>query len=55
VAKEKARDAAHVDTTHGVPAAPGNPRQQDQTDPTGQADSDGAFVTEGSLEQREEQ
>ena len=48
VAKEKARDRADVDTTHGFPAAPGNPRQQDETDPTGQSHSTGAQVTEAS-------
>src|SRR4051812_36711473 len=32
VAKQKARDRADVDTTHGLPAAPGNPRQQEETD-----------------------
>lgn len=48
VAKEKARDAANVDTTHGLPAAPGNPKQQDETDPTGESNSTGAAVTKGS-------
>ena len=50
VAKEVARDAAHADTTHGVPSAPANPKQHDQTDPTGQSHSDGASVTKGSLQ-----
>src|SRR5439155_1375738 len=49
VAKQKARDDADVDTTHGLPAAPANPKQHDQTDPTGQSHSDGASTTEGSL------
>jgi hypothetical protein len=48
VAKQKARDAADTDTTHGLPAAPGNPRQHDETDPTGQSFSSGAAVTKGS-------
>src|SRR5207249_6576164 len=49
VAKQKARDAADADTTPGLPAAPSNPKQHDQTDPTGRSHSDGASVTEGSL------
>lgn len=49
VAKQVGRDAADVDTTSGIPSAPGNPKQHDQTDPTGQSHSDGAFTTEGSL------
>lgn len=48
VAKQKARDDADTDTTHGLPAAPGNPRQHDETDPTGQSHSAGAAVTKGS-------
>lgn len=48
VAKEKARDDANVDTTHGLPAAPGNPKQHDETDPTGESNSAGAAVTKGS-------
>lgn len=49
VANPVGRDAADVDTTNGIPSAPANPKQHDQTDPTGQSHSDGAFVTEGSL------
>src|SRR3954468_12174063 len=49
VAKQVARDAADVDTTSGIPSAPANPRQHDQTDPTGQSHSTGAQTTEGSL------
>ena len=49
VAKQVGRDAADVDTTSGIPSAPSNPKQHDQTDPTGQSHSDGAFTTEGSL------
>ncbi|WP_439631256.1 hypothetical protein [Gemmata sp.] len=54
VAKERARDAADVDTTHGFPAAPGNPRQLEETDPqgTGQStplESRGVEVTKASL------
>lgn len=57
VAKERARDAADVDTTHGFPAAPGNPRQQEETDPqgTGQStpsESRGVEVTKASLGQK---
>jgi hypothetical protein len=48
-AKQRARDDADADTTHGLPAAPGNPKQHDETDPTGQAHSAGAFTTDGSL------
>jgi hypothetical protein len=33
VAKEKARDGADVDTTHGFPPAPGNPEQWTETQP----------------------
>jgi hypothetical protein len=44
VAKQKARDDADVDTTGGLPPAPGNPRQQDETDPTGQTHSTHAVV-----------
>jgi hypothetical protein len=52
IAKERARDGAHVETTHGVPAAPGNPKQHDETDPTGQSNSAGAAVTKGSTAQK---
>lgn len=48
VAKQFARDGADVDTTNGLPAAPGNPVQQDETDPTGQTKSTHASVTRGS-------
>jgi hypothetical protein len=48
VAKQWARDAANVDTTNGLPSAPGNPVQHDETDPTGLAHSKHAAVTKGS-------
>jgi hypothetical protein len=48
VAKQKARDDADADTTHGLPASPGHPKQHDETDPTGQSNSAGAAVTKGS-------
>jgi len=56
-AKQRARDEADVDTTHGLPAAPGNPRQQEETDPngTGQTtplESRGVKVTEASTGDR---
>ena len=51
VAKEWARDGAVANTTHGLPSAPGNPKQHDETDPTGQSHSDTAFTTDGSLTQ----
>jgi hypothetical protein len=47
-AKQRARDDADVDTTHGQPPAPGNPKQHDETDPTGQSHSTGAAVTKAS-------
>ncbi len=53
VAKQVGRDAADVDTTSGLPSAPGNPKQQDETDPTGQSNSEGAFTTRGSLKDGE--
>ncbi len=54
VTKQEARDAAHVDTTAGLPAAPGNPKQHNETDPTGRSHSDGASVTKGSLRQKKD-
>jgi hypothetical protein len=48
-AKQTARDDADVNTTSGIPSAPGNPKQHDETDPTGQSRSSGAFTTDGSL------
>lgn len=48
-AKQRARDDADVDTTSGIPAAPANPKQHDETDPTGRTHSSGAFTTDGSL------
>ena len=53
VAKQKARDDADVDTTHGLPPAPGNPRQQDETDPTGQTQSTHAAVPPRSTKEGE--
>lgn len=50
VAKEKARDDADVDTTHGFPPAPGNPAQWAETDPRLQEQprTGAAEVTEAS-------
>jgi len=54
VAKQKVRDDADVDTTPGLPPPPGNPRQHDETDPTGQTRSTHPAVPPRSTKEGED-